>query len=308
MLAGPPPTSFNTSPTLPTVQPQSQPMYPNQYQPPILPPNFQGNHQPKQPSFPVQPPNYPNNQYHPPPSQPSMIPNGMSEISSSLFSKAEHSIAQGQPPMQHFASDQGSPLTSTQIASTVNPPSNHFAAPPPMMQGQYSSSQYPFLQQPPPSATPNTNTMPSYHPGSHPVSQPSYSGPPASYSTGSNGPPTSYPSQSQYPNPAALSGPATMPGPFMNGPGSYPSQPQYPNQPSLSGPSAMPGPPMNGPGAYSGQPPSNGPNQQPFPSTRISPDSIPSVVRIGFFFIEYSTCIEIIELGARSRTEPRKVP
>ena len=102
MLAGPPPTNFNTSPTLPTIQSQPNPsMYPNQYQPPTLPPNFVA----KQPTYPplvnqppLLPPNYSNNHYQQPspvptnlspsyppppapgPPQPSMMNNGMGKL------------------------------------------------------------------------------------------------------------------------------------------------------------------------------------------------------------------------------------
>lgn len=70
MLAGPPPTNLNTSPTLPTVQPRmTSSMYPNQYQPqpPSLPPNYAGNHPTKLANYPpmtnqppLLPPNYSN--------------------------------------------------------------------------------------------------------------------------------------------------------------------------------------------------------------------------------------------------------
>lgn len=77
MLAGPPPTNFNTSPTLPTIQSQPNPsMYPNQYQPPTLPPNFVA----KQPMYPpvvnqppLLPPNYSNNHYQQPSPAPTNV-------------------------------------------------------------------------------------------------------------------------------------------------------------------------------------------------------------------------------------------
>ena len=78
MLAGPPP-SFNTG-TLPsTMQRQtelSSSMYPNQFRPPVLPPNFSNNLYPP----PQRPPTHPSNvsgnqqQFH---SEPATMSNGM---------------------------------------------------------------------------------------------------------------------------------------------------------------------------------------------------------------------------------------
>lgn len=107
MLAGPPPTSFNTSPTLPTVQTQTNPsMYPNQFQPPTLPPNFV----PKQPTYPPMmhqppalPPNYSNSQY----TQPSTMPsNNMAPMYPTP--PPTHSP---QPPMMNNSMDKRSAIS-----------------------------------------------------------------------------------------------------------------------------------------------------------------------------------------------------
>lgn len=108
MLAGPPPTSFNTSPTLPTVQPKSQfnsSMLKTEYGSSILPPNFNPAPSARAPMFPpvhaqppVLPPNYPA-QLGRPPMMPTAVrsgnpetmtvPNGMITNGIGLFQRVQ---------------------------------------------------------------------------------------------------------------------------------------------------------------------------------------------------------------------------
>ncbi|CAF3349507.1 unnamed protein product [Rotaria sp. Silwood1] len=216
MLARAPPP-LNTSSFPPTMQQQSQSSsqrFPKQYQPPVLPPNFQGNPQYQtQPPISIQPP-----------------------VSSPNFSSNQHYSAQmtngmNQPLVQHPYLNSGLPPSSTQMQST-SVTSIPYSAPPTIANTQFQN-----LTHPPPNQSPsNMSGAPSYQPNQYPHGQPSYNGPPPSFPPNNrpSPPPTiGYPPQSHYPN---LSGPPTMLGSQLNAPNTYPGQP-----PS-SGPAQQPMP------------------------------------------------------------------
>ncbi|CAF0839748.1 unnamed protein product [Adineta steineri] len=260
MLAGPPPT-YNTGSIPPTMhQPPSQ-MHGNQYQPPILPPNFQ-----------------PNQQQFPP--QTSMMNNGMSQPS------VQHPYLNQGPSPSTQPDISTPPIMNSQFQGTQPPLHNH---PPSNMNGapSYKQNQYPngppsvphpypnsglpssnnfgppttgtnpHLQgsQPPPHnpLPSNMNGAPSYTPSPYP------NGPPSSFPSGVHPPP-------YYPN---MPGPPSMPGSQPNGISSYPGQPP-----------SMPGSQPNGISSYPGQPPSSGPGQQSFPQSRIDADMVPNVIQV----------------------------
>ncbi|CAF1314310.1 unnamed protein product [Adineta steineri] len=285
MLAGPPP-SFNTNPPSQSMQQQSQPssqMYPNQFAPPTLPPNFSGNQQLPPP---VPPPNFPGNQQPPPiapPSFPNMqhqqqqppvqqfqsqpnYPTGNQQLpptqfpsqppmpgNQQQFQNHPSMMPNGmnQPPMTQGYPNQGSVPAPNQMRPAPTMP-NQFGPPPTMPTPQYQQQQQ--QSQPPPSfpnqPPPNMGGMPQYPPG-----QPPYNAPPSSYPPG-NLPPSGTPGYPQ-----------------------QPLQPQYPNQSNISGPQSMPGSQMNGPNTYPGQT-SSGPVQQPYQPQRIDPDMVPNVVQV----------------------------
>jgi hypothetical protein len=260
MLAGPS-LSFKAGALPPTMQQPSQPssrMYPNpnQFQPPVLPPNFQGNsrYQP-QTQFPTQPPVLPpgvsgdQQQFH---SQPPMMTNGMSMLSKNLHFKKIYKYLSilGQSPVQHPYLNSGVPPSSTQIQSTSITP-QQFDVPPTIAHSNFQNLQ-PTL---PNQFLPNMNDASPYQRSQYPGGQSTYNGLPSSFPAG-NQPPlsTDYPSQSYRPN--------------------------------LPGPPSMPGNQLNGPNSYPGQPPSNGLVQKPFPQSRIDPDMVPNVVRKLFLEIQ----------------------
>ncbi|UJR33555.1 hypothetical protein I4U23_020996 [Adineta vaga] len=128
MLAGPPPSHYNTA-TLPSTMPSSaSPMYTNQFQPPVLPPNFQ----PSYPSQPVQPPMMTSGMNQPPAQHP--------YINSGLVSSSN----QYGPTLT--MTTMNPPIHGSQPSNTGNIPAYTNGQPPllpPVMQPTRSSTNYP---------------------------------------------------------------------------------------------------------------------------------------------------------------------
>ena len=191
MLAGPPPSSFNTSPALPTIQPA--------YQNPAMPPHFPVNQYGQTPYVPSQPPSFPPMMpaYSPQQfSQPPVASNGISQLP--------------------FAPPSAIPID---VSILVPPVYGHAGAPPAMVYPPYSQQPAPMMNYPVPNS--NMGGMHAYGDGQYPGVQPTYNTPPPSFPSGGQPSSNGYPAPPQYPTPSSLSGPSMMPGmsqPLPNGP------------------------------------------------------------------------------------------
>ncbi|CAF0790089.1 unnamed protein product [Adineta ricciae] len=298
MLAGPSP-SFNAGPPTQPMQQQTHPpsqMYPNQFQQPTLPPNFQGNqHQP-----PALPPNFQGNQQAPPVGPPT-YPNMQQQQYQQQPTLPPPSAVGNQPqfpPQSHYPPD-NQQLPPTHFPSQPPAPGNQPQYPPqpPMMSNGINQHSMPqtYPNQGPPLPPPSSVAATSNSLRPAPIT-PNQFGPPPTMGV------PQFPSQPSFPNqpPSNLAGMPQYPGtqpPFSGPPPTFPSAnqpppptgypqqqlpPQYGSQSHLSGPSTIPGSQLNGPGTYPGQMPPAAPiqQQQPYQPQRIDPDMVPNVVQV----------------------------